>query len=174
MNEPRAFFGCARRSELLARLMRVRTHYEVSNRRIYMKKVLNIIYAAKAKTMIVVSILTMLGVMVSFGQGIPSSLKVKIDNQFMAGGKTYPAGQYHFKHDNESVPWISVAAEKSTTTIKIITRLSRESSNKDGRVVFDKVGDNLVLSEVWLPGKDGYLVGSTNENHQHEVMKPIE
>jgi hypothetical protein len=36
--------------------------------------------------------------------------------------------------------------------------------------VFDRVGDERFLSEVWLPGEDGYLVRGTAAQHQHDIV----
>lgn len=38
-------------------------------------------------------------------------------------------------------------------------------------IVFDKIGERYFLSEVWLPGADGYLLHATNEKHTHQHVK---
>jgi len=41
---------------------------------------------------------------------------------------------------------------------------------KDAHVVFDKIGNAYVLSELWLPGEDGLLLHVTKEKHEHKVI----
>jgi hypothetical protein len=37
--------------------------------------------------------------------------------------------------------------------------------------VFDVVGDSYILSEIWLPAGDGYLVAATKGPHTHKTVK---
>jgi len=37
--------------------------------------------------------------------------------------------------------------------------------------VFDKVGNEHFLSEVWFRDQDGLLLVGTKEEHEHEVVK---
>jgi hypothetical protein len=36
--------------------------------------------------------------------------------------------------------------------------------------VLDVVGDTDSLSEIWIPGDDGYLMPATKEKHGHKVI----
>lgn len=38
-------------------------------------------------------------------------------------------------------------------------------------LVFDVVGDKNVLSEIWIPGVDGYLIQVSKGHHTHKVVK---
>jgi hypothetical protein len=38
------------------------------------------------------------------------------------------------------------------------------------RVVFDKVGEQRFLSEIWIPGQDGLQVRGTTQAHKHESV----
>ena len=53
-----------------------------------------------------------------------------------------------------------------------MTRLSGEihTTPQDAHLVFDKVGDTYLLSELWIPGKDGYLPQITKGAHEHIVL----
>ncbi len=53
-----------------------------------------------------------------------------------------------------------------------MTRLSGEihTTPQDAHLVFDKVGDTYLLSELWIPGEDGYLLQITKGAHEHIVL----
>ena len=57
----------------------------------------------------------------------------------------------------------------STVSI-VITRLGRHDKDTDAEFVFDKVANKVMLSEVWLPNEDGYLILSTPGAHEHRVV----
>jgi hypothetical protein len=57
--------------------------------------------------------------------------------------------------------------------IPVVTRLARRNGSSDDNgptLVFDRVGKTHALSEVWLPGQDGYLVKGTPEKHEHDIV----
>jgi hypothetical protein len=41
---------------------------------------------------------------------------------------------------------------------------------EDAHIVFDVVGDKHMLSEIWIPGEDGYLLLATKGKHGHKVI----
>jgi hypothetical protein len=45
------------------------------------------------------------------------------------------------------------------------------SGNTAPMLVFDKVGDRHYLSEVWMPGLDGFLLQARAEQHSHRLVK---
>jgi len=99
------------------------------------------------------------------------AVDVKIEFPFVAGGKDFAAGKYSFEVRNTgggAVIILSGAAE--TKDILAITSLARHDRDQDFEVVFDMLGGKYYLSEVWFPEKDGYLLLSTKEAHQHAVV----
>ena len=54
--------------------------------------------------------------------------------------------------------------------IPVITLLGRHDRDADAELVFDKVDGKAVLSEVWMPGKDGFLLVATKGPHSHAVV----
>jgi hypothetical protein len=90
---------------------------------------------------------------------------------FSAGGKIFPMGQYKIMHEENS-PWVLVTAKSGAVTkLKVITVLARDSESTPSRLVFDKVGTDLVLSEVWCRGQNGLLVYGAKKVHEHEIVK---
>jgi hypothetical protein len=52
----------------------------------------------------------------------------------------------------------------------VITRLGRHDNDTDPELIFDKVGGKFLLSELWLPDLDGFLVLNTPVDHEHRVL----
>ena len=53
------------------------------------------------------------------------------------------------------------------------TKAPTPGAKNDGhvRLVFDQVGEERYLSEVWMPGMDGLLIRATSERHKHESVE---
>ena len=98
---------------------------------------------------------------------------VTINFPFMAEGKSMPAGQYDLQLNSDRTAFMLTASPKgSGMFLTTITRLaSSDMGAGDARVVFDKVGDTYYLSEVWLPGEDGFLVYAAKGKHTHTLIK---
>ncbi len=91
---------------------------------------------------------------------------------FTVGTDALPAGQYDFVRDGEAPDIRVVAAGKNVARAPIITRLAGaiHTTPKAAHLVFDKVGDTYKLSEIWVPGQDGYMLSSTQGKHDHAVV----
>jgi hypothetical protein len=99
-----------------------------------------------------------------------TTARLKIDFQFVAGGKTLEPGTYEIEATGGRVILRSTSSKAEPISLLVITRLGRHDADPDVEVVFDKIGDKSVLSELWLPKTDGYLVLSTKEPHEHRVL----
>jgi hypothetical protein len=95
--------------------------------------------------------------------------------KFVAAGKAMPAGKYDLRINGDRTGFTLVPAANGPSVMLVaITRLGApEIMNADTRFVFDKVGDAYYLSEVWLPGEDGYLFYAAKEKHTHQVIKAM-
>ena len=102
------------------------------------------------------------------------TVDAKVPFGFTAGSGSLPAGEYRL-----TVDWIgrdvTVQDAKSGKSVvaKFITTLAADPHpvSPDGRLVFDKPEDaGYSLSEVWLPGLDGVLVGAAQGKHTHSVV----
>jgi hypothetical protein len=92
--------------------------------------------------------------------------------KFVAAGKTMPPGKYDLTINSDRSAFTLAPDGKGAGVILVaMTRLAApESPSSDTRFVFDKVGDNYFLSEMWLPGEDGYLFYAAKEKHTHQVV----
>ena len=99
-----------------------------------------------------------------------SVTRVKIDFAFVAGGKEMPAGAYEFVVDSGRIVVRAQDGKGTPIMMAVITRLGRHDADTDPELIFDKIGGKLLLSEVWLPDADGYLLLNTPVDHEHRVL----
>ena len=90
---------------------------------------------------------------------------------FIVEGKTYPAGNYDFTMNDEGSA-LTIQGHKSTKEsgmALVMTRLAaREQSNVS--LVFDVVGKDHYLSEIYVPGMDGFYFKSATTKHTHTTI----
>jgi hypothetical protein len=88
----------------------------------------------------------------------------KIAFPFKVATKTFPPGEYDFVRDPTKQVIRVVAGGKTVALVPILTRLAGaiHTTPKDSHIVFDKVGATYSLSEIWVPGQDGYMLLSTS------------
>ncbi len=104
----------------------------------------------------------------SWAQGKATSMKIGFD--FFAQGKELPAGVYTF--EVTAAGHVLLHSEKTGREIDLnpIKTLDHDSSIQEPKLIFDRVGAVRFLCEVWLPGEDGYVVGSTSGAREQEVV----
>jgi hypothetical protein len=97
------------------------------------------------------------------------SVSAEITFPFAAGGKDMPAGKYSVDVAGDfQLRLTGPGGEK--ILMPVITMIGRHDKDADAEFVFDKVGGKALLSEVWMPGRDGYLLVATKERHEHAVV----
>lgn len=112
-------------------------------------------------------VVSLLGGSAVFAQGFTA----EIGFSFVAGGKNMPAGKYTVEL-TAGGPVVLVGPDGARSTMPVVTTLARLAPEKNPRIVFDKLGSESRLSEVWIPGKDGLLLVATSEPHVHAVISP--
>jgi hypothetical protein len=99
-----------------------------------------------------------------------NSAVMKVDFPFVVKGEAMPAGTYLFQIDKDQLLVRSQTGPGKGAMLGVLTRLGRHDRDADPEIVFDKLGGKFLLSEVWLPGQDGYLLLTTKEQHEHAVL----
>ncbi|MCX6567496.1 MAG: hypothetical protein NT147_00395 [Candidatus Aminicenantes bacterium] len=124
----------------------------------------------KTKVMLTVGLLALFAVMSGYGQ--PSILKAKIDFPFKVESQVLPAGQYEFTQDSQGTAFRVQGEGKNGALVMILTQMAaeRHAIAKEAHLVFDVVGDTHLLSEIWIPGEDGYMLAVTKGPHKHKVI----
>lgn len=106
----------------------------------------------------------------------------KIPFKFQAGGKKLPPGDYSIaiKEDGK----IALRREPTGEEFQVpfVQRLPQPSPPlTEAQLIFDVVGNfepsyteyvtDYLLAEVWLPGRDGFLIHTTKGAHQNKIIK---
>ena len=96
--------------------------------------------------------------------------RVDIGFTFVAAGKTLEAGTYSV--DIASNGNVVLTPDKGGAAVEVprIKKLGNRNVQK-AELVFDVVGSARFLAQVWLPGKDGCLVGRQNEAQEQQTVK---
>ena len=90
---------------------------------------------------------------------------------FKAGGKEFSAGKYRIETILQSEELtIRNEATGKAVVLSYTTRLSPRES-EEGSVVFDKAGDQYYLSEIYMPGIDGFGLKGATGKHTHVKVK---
>jgi hypothetical protein len=128
----------------------------------------------KIKTLAMAGILVLFSATFGLTQLMPKGVRVNIPFQFAVGSKVLPAGPYDFSRADldAAIQVVSTQGGQSSSVV-VVTRLGGEihASPQDAHIVFDKVGDKYVFSELWLPDMDGFLLNVTKDKHEHHSIK---
>ncbi len=106
----------------------------------------------------------------------------KVPFPLQAGGKKLAAGDYTVVQAAEGGLVLRQGSTGREIPLTVLERIAKpEPPVAEPRLVFDEVGDFApsyteyitvyVLSEVWLPGEDGYRVHVTKGAHQTKTVK---
>ena len=108
-------------------------------------------------------------------QSVPQ--RVNVPFKFNLMDKSYEPAMYYFRYENSSNRLELLDRNRALLTqVNVITRLAPAPGAIKGshvRLVFDQVGQDRFLSEVWMPGIDGLLVRATSEQHQHQAVEGL-
>ena len=121
----------------------------------------------------VVVVAALLGVILASAPAAAQVVRVDIPFAFTVLEKSAPAGSYEVAlQGSDAVILRSTTAASTQFLLPVVTRLAPGSETKS-RIVFDRVGTVATLSEVWLSGRDGYLVGMTKGSHTHQAVPVV-
>jgi hypothetical protein len=97
----------------------------------------------------------------------------KVPFAFNANGKTFAAGEYALNvSDSQDVVTLQAKDPKAgSAMLAVETRISERKPLKEPEVVFDKLDGKYLVSELLVPGVDGYLFLVTKAKHTHESLK---
>jgi hypothetical protein len=100
------------------------------------------------------------------------AVSVDIPFSFIVKDKEMPAGRYEIRAEgnDESKLAIKSVAGGGTVVVLVVERLA-DTGGKEPKVVFDKLANGKsYLSEVHMPGQDGYLVGIAKGRETHVTV----
>jgi hypothetical protein len=99
-------------------------------------------------------------------------ISVDVPFSFIVKDKEMPAGRYAIRAEghNQSELLIRSSEGGAGTFVPVIERLA-DTGAKEARIVFDKMPDGKsYLSEVHVPGNDGFLVGVAKGRETHVTL----
>ncbi len=119
----------------------------------------------------VVLIVALLGLLLpaAFAQG--NSLHAMIPFDFIAMGKTLPAGSYAFNVSDGNVKMLN---EQTGATLLLghLTRIAAENQAKRAaKVSFDVQGGKHYIEAFWPEEGDGYLIHMVKGEHTHSIIE---
>ena len=107
-----------------------------------------------------------LAVSVAWASG---TISVKIPFSFMVKDKEMPAGQYEIRAEGDQTK-LAIRGSGAMVMVPVIERLA-DTGAKEPKIVFDKIlNGTAVLSEVHMPGQDGFLVGVATARESHVTL----
>lgn len=99
------------------------------------------------------------------------ALSIDAPFAFKVGASAFPAGKYGLQPNDKEMSMKITPPKGAAAVVSVVTRLGTlEPLPAEAKVVFDKVGEVFYLSEIWIPGFDGYLVHVTKEKHTHVTV----
>ena len=106
------------------------------------------------------------------------ALSVNVPFGFSVKDKEMPAGRYEIQTqgNDETKLVIRSSPGVGVLVVPVIERLA-DTGSKEPKVIFDKMqSGKTFLSEVHMPGQDGFLVGIAEgtEKHGHVTISPKE
>ena len=120
-----------------------------------------------------------------YGNGAASSQATfKIPFKFEVEGKSFPPGDYSIAQKEEGKITLRREAGGEEVLIPFIKKLAPpEPPIEEPQLIFDMVGNfepsyteyvtDYLLAEVWLTGKDGYLVIKTERSEYNKSVKGV-
>jgi hypothetical protein len=109
-----------------------------------------------------------LGGAVAYAQS-PQRIRAVVSFPFVAGGKELPAGTYTVEV-TPAGPVMITGTDGARAVMPVITTLGRHDQDPDAEFVFDKIDGKSVLSELWMPKRDGLLLLASKGPHEHIVL----
>jgi hypothetical protein len=112
--------------------------------------------------------------LVALGASQAASAQTRYDFKmaaaFVANGKALPAGAYVFTVNpgGDIVTLESADPKVGSVALPVETRIAQGKPLTAPEVVFDKLNGQLMVSELLVPGEDGYLLLVTKGKHTHE------
>lgn len=82
-------------------------------------------------------------------------LAVSIPFEFVAGGRTLPAGEYYVRRSFDGAQAVLRLTDKNNSVSVYLTTHSAQTSNiqSESKLVFNKYGQQRFLAQVWSAGR---------------------
>jgi hypothetical protein len=106
----------------------------------------------------------------------------KIPFKFEAGDKSYPPGDYRVSQEKDGMITLHTEPGGEEILLPIVEKLSQPGTPvEEAHLIFDMVGNfepsyteyvtEYLLSEVWLSPSEGFLILTTEGDHDHKIIR---
>jgi len=116
---------------------------------------------------VAVALLAIAGASAAYAQEVAI---FNVSFKFTAGKSVLEPGRYQVTVAPDEAVLTLTPQRGTAVVVPAVTRLAQLQVTKDAKLVFDRVGEQYTLSEVWLPVEDGYLVHDMKAPHKHHVV----
>ncbi|MEN6537665.1 MAG: hypothetical protein ABFD89_28695 [Bryobacteraceae bacterium] len=106
----------------------------------------------------------MLLLVVPFAHAQPTVVRARIPFAFTVSGRELPAGEYMFTpNTNDEAVRVQGLTNRINVGALVVTKTAGKihTSAQDAHIVFDKIGDKYILSEIWPAEEDGLVMHMT-------------
>ena len=101
----------------------------------------------------------------------PSKVNVNIPFEFSAGKTTLPAGVYSIKRMSGNNVTLRSEDGKSSVILNAPVTNSSSDPNAVERLVFEKYGDQVALSQIWLTADTGRQVWTNKKGQKSQRIE---
>jgi hypothetical protein len=100
-----------------------------------------------------------------------NAVAVNVPFSFIAADKEMPAGSYEIRAEGDESRLVIRSSKGGGSVFALVIERLADTGAKEPKVVFDKMQDGKsYLSEVHIPGMDGFLVGIAKGKETHVVV----
>jgi hypothetical protein len=98
--------------------------------------------------------------------------RAKVPFAFSIGDKVHQAGSYTVSYDENNSKVLFLRPDNGPViSVPVLTRLSpRDNLKQEAQLVFDDVSGAYTLAELYIPGIDGFYLGSVLVEHKHVII----
>jgi len=99
-------------------------------------------------------------------------VSVEVPFSFIVNDKELPAGRYEIRVEGNDESRLAIrSSQGGGTVVALVLERLADIGGKNSKVVFDKMEDGKsYLSEVHIPGQDGFLVGIAGGKEKHVTV----
>jgi hypothetical protein len=126
----------------------------------------------KRNLITILSVVVMSLLLNATGVYAQSYAKAKVPFAFNVGAKQLPAGTYEIRVLSQSPNEIMIRNTETTAAALSIAR-TESPRNTESKLVFDRIGTQYFLTEVWKGSGTGGMIVPTSK-HEQELKKELQ
>jgi hypothetical protein len=126
----------------------------------------------KRNLITILSVVVMSLLLNATGVYAQSYAKAKVPFAFNVGAKQLPAGTYEIRVVSQSPNEIMIRNTETTAAALSIAR-TESPRNTESKLVFDRIGTQYFLTEVWKGSGAGGMIVPTSK-HEQELKKELQ